>query len=158
MEDNKNPIAIRWQEQPPPKTIFSLFYKWKALAHDKSLLPSAKGLSFTFMLSLHLLSLCTNYESIVVILSIMCVVSKFIIDWFMIMVLLVLKLFLSSHPLNFEGVLCIYVLLFHEGQAEYHFAMFSLCSKQTSNFQCIIIHDLFLSCVSCCNMVAKFYC
>jgi hypothetical protein len=22
MEDNKNPIAIRWQEQPPPKTIF----------------------------------------------------------------------------------------------------------------------------------------
>jgi hypothetical protein len=22
MKDNKNPIAIRWQEQPPPKTIF----------------------------------------------------------------------------------------------------------------------------------------
>jgi hypothetical protein len=34
-----------------PKQILSLFYKWKALAHDKSLLPSAKGLSFTFMLS-----------------------------------------------------------------------------------------------------------
>jgi hypothetical protein len=33
--------------------------------------------------------------------------------------LLVLKLFVSSHPLNFEGVLCIYVLLFDEGQAEY---------------------------------------
>jgi hypothetical protein len=60
----------------------------------------------------------------------------------MIMLLLVLKLFVSSHPLNFEGVLCIYVLLFHEGQAEYHFAMLSLCSKQTNNFQCIIIHDL----------------
>jgi hypothetical protein len=60
----------------------------------------------------------------------------------MIMVLLVLKLFVSSHPLNFEGVLCIYVLLFHEGQAEYHFAMFSLYSKQTNNFQCIITHDL----------------
>jgi hypothetical protein len=60
----------------------------------------------------------------------------------MIMVLLVLKLFVSSHPLNFEGFLCIYVLLFHEGQAEYHFAMFSLCSKQANNFQCIIIHDL----------------
>jgi hypothetical protein len=44
--------------------------------------------------------------------------------------------------LNFEGVLCIYVLLLHEGQAEYHFAMFSLCSKQTNDFQCIIIHDL----------------
>jgi hypothetical protein len=22
IEDNKNPIAIRWQEQPSPKTIF----------------------------------------------------------------------------------------------------------------------------------------
>jgi hypothetical protein len=60
----------------------------------------------------------------------------------MIMVLLVLKLFISSQPLNFEGVLCIYVLLFHEGQAEYHFAMFSLCSKQTNDFQRIIINDL----------------
>ena len=25
MEDNKNSIAIRWQEQPPPKTILLLF-------------------------------------------------------------------------------------------------------------------------------------
>jgi hypothetical protein len=40
------------------------------------------------------------------------------------MVSLVLKLFVSSHPLILEGVLCIYVLLLHEGQAEYHFAMF----------------------------------
>jgi hypothetical protein len=70
-------------------------------------------------------------------------VPKFIIDWFMIMVLLVLKLLVSSHPLNFEGVIWIYVLLLHEGQAEYHFAMFSLCSKQTNNFQCIIVYDIF---------------
>jgi hypothetical protein len=54
----------------------------------------------------------------------MCIVPKFIIDWFMIMVLLVLKLFVSSHPLKLEGVLCIYVSLLHEGQAEYHFSMF----------------------------------
>jgi hypothetical protein len=27
MEDSKNPIAIRWQEQPPLKTCLSLFYK-----------------------------------------------------------------------------------------------------------------------------------
>jgi hypothetical protein len=40
------------------------------------------------------------------------------------MVLLVFKLFLSSRPLKLAGVLCIYVLLFHEGQAENHFAMF----------------------------------
>jgi hypothetical protein len=31
----------------------------------------------------------------------MCMVPKFIIGWFMIMVLLVLKLFVSSHPLEF---------------------------------------------------------
>jgi hypothetical protein len=54
----------------------------------------------------------------------MCIVPKFIIDWFLIMVLLVLKLFVSSRPLKLEGVLCIYILLFHEGQAENHFAMF----------------------------------
>jgi hypothetical protein len=54
----------------------------------------------------------------------MCIVPKFIIDWFMIMVLLVLKLFVSSRPLKLDGVLCIYVLLFHEGQAENHFTMF----------------------------------
>jgi hypothetical protein len=58
------------------------------------------------------------------------------------MVLLVLKLFVSSHPLEFEGVLCIYVLLLYEGQAEYHFAMFSICFKQPYTFQCIITHDL----------------
>jgi hypothetical protein len=40
------------------------------------------------------------------------------------MVLLVLKLFVSSRPLKLEGVLCIYVLLLHEGQAKYQFAMF----------------------------------
>jgi hypothetical protein len=42
----------------------------------------------------------------------------------MIMVLLVLKLFVSSRPLKLGGVLCIYVLLFHEAQAENQFAMF----------------------------------
>jgi hypothetical protein len=54
----------------------------------------------------------------------MCIVPKFIIDWFMITVLLVLKLFVSRHPLTLEGVLCIYVLLLPEVQAEYRFAMF----------------------------------
>jgi hypothetical protein len=32
---------------------------WKVFKNLQSLLPSAKGLSFTFMLSLHLLPLCT---------------------------------------------------------------------------------------------------
>jgi hypothetical protein len=59
------------------------------------------------------------------------------------MVLLVLKLFVSSCPLKLEGVLCIYVLLLHEGQTEKHFAMFFyMLEKHTLDFQCIITHDL----------------
>jgi hypothetical protein len=58
----------------------------------------------------------------------------------MIMVLFVLKLFVSSRPLKLEGAL--YVLLFHEGQAENQFAMFSIWLKHTLDFQCIISHDL----------------
>jgi hypothetical protein len=60
----------------------------------------------------------------------------------MIMVLLVLKSFVSSHPLKLEGVLCIYVLLFYEGQAENHFDMFSILFEHTFAFHCFIIHDL----------------
>jgi hypothetical protein len=40
------------------------------------------------------------------------------------MVSLILKLFVSSRPLKLEGVLCIYVLLLHEGQAKIHFETF----------------------------------
>jgi hypothetical protein len=36
----------------------------------------------------------------------------------MMLVSLVLKLLVSSRPLKLEGVLCIFVLLSHEGQAE----------------------------------------
>jgi hypothetical protein len=67
---------------------------------------------------------------------------KVIIDWFMIMVSLVLKLFVSSRPLKLEDVLCIYVLLFYEGQAENHLLCFSIWFEHTFNFHCFIIHDL----------------
>jgi hypothetical protein len=50
---------------------------------------------------------------------------KVFIDWFMMLVSLVLKLFVSSRPLKLEVVLCIYVLHSHEGQAENHLYVFS---------------------------------
>jgi hypothetical protein len=90
-----------------------------------------------------------SFVLLVVILRIMCIVPKFIIDWFMIMVLLVLKLFVSSRPLKLEGVLCIYVLLLHEGQDEYHFAMFFYMLKTNKwlsmhyysrSFVCVTFH------------------
>jgi hypothetical protein len=65
-------------------------------------------------------SIFMHHLSIVVILSLMCIVPKFIIDWFMILVSLVLKLLVSSRPLKFEGVQCIYILLSYDGQAENH--------------------------------------
>jgi hypothetical protein len=67
---------------------------------------------------------------------------KVLIDWFMILVSLVLKLFVPSRPLKLEGVLCIYVLLFHEGQAENHLLSFSLWFEHTFDFHCFIIRDL----------------
>ena len=60
----------------------------------------------------------------------------------MIMLLLVLKLLVSSHPLNFKGVLAFMFCYIHKGQAEYHFVMFTLCYKTNSCFQCTIIHSL----------------
>jgi hypothetical protein len=67
---------------------------------------------------------------------------KVFIDWFMIMVSLVIKLFVSSRPFKLEGVLCIYILLFHEGQAENHLLCFSIWFEHTFDFHCFIIHDL----------------
>jgi hypothetical protein len=67
---------------------------------------------------------------------------KFIIDWFIIIVSLVLKLFVSSRPFKLEGVLCIYVLLFHEGQAENPLLCFFIWFEHTFDFHCFIIHDL----------------
>jgi hypothetical protein len=56
----RTPLLVVDKNNHPSKQFLSLFYKRKALAHVKSLLPSMKGLSFTFMLSLHLLPLCTD--------------------------------------------------------------------------------------------------
>jgi hypothetical protein len=53
---------------------------------------------------------------------------KVFIDWFMIMVSLVLKLFVSSRPLKLEGVLCIYVLLSLKDKLK-TICMFFLTSK-----------------------------
>jgi hypothetical protein len=75
------------------------------------------------------------------------------------MVLLVLKLIVSSHPLKLEGVLCIYIFLLHEGQAEYHFAMFFLYARNKQlTFIALLLMIFCLCYFSCYNMAAKFYC
>src|SRR3954465_11581351 len=54
------------------------------------------------------------------------------------MVLLVLKLLVFSHPLKLQRCPSIYVLLSLMGQAEYHFIMFLLCSRQSLCFPCTL--------------------
>jgi hypothetical protein len=81
---------------------------------------------------------------------------KVFIDWFMMLVSLVLKLLVSSRPLKLEGVLCIYVLLSHEGKAENHLLCFSIWLKHTRDFHCFIFMIFRLCSFSCYNMVAKF--
>jgi hypothetical protein len=81
---------------------------------------------------------------------------KVFIDWFIILVSLVLKLFVSSRSLKLEGVLCIYILLFHEGQAENYLLYFFLWFEHTFDFYCFIFMIFHLCSFSCYNMVAKF--
>jgi hypothetical protein len=81
---------------------------------------------------------------------------KVFIDWFILLISLVLKLFVSSRPLKLEGVLCIYVLLSHEGQAENHLYVFpyDLNTRLTfivlfsRSFVCVLFHVItwLLSC------------
>jgi hypothetical protein len=74
----------------------------------------------------------------------------------MILVSLVLKLLVSSRPLKLEGVLSIYVLLSHKGQAKNHLYVFSIWFKHTFDFHCFIFMIFRLCSFSCYNMVAKF--
>jgi hypothetical protein len=72
------------------------------------------------------------------------------------MVLLVLKLLVSSHPLKLEGVLCIYVLLLHEGQAENHLLCFPYDLNTCFTFIVSLFMIFRLCSFLCYNMVAKF--
>jgi hypothetical protein len=72
------------------------------------------------------------------------------------MVSLVLKLFISSRPVKLDGVLCIYVLLFHERQAENHLLCFSYDLNTHLTFIVSFFMIFHLCSFSCYNMVAKF--
>jgi hypothetical protein len=143
MEDSKNPIASRWQRQPPLKTNFYLSVL-QMKSSSTCLIPASlsEGPFFYFYVEsppstfMHRLREHSFHFEF----NVHC--PKVIIDWFMTMVSFVLKLFISSRPLKLEGVLCIYVLLFHEGQAENHLLCFSIWFEHTFDFHCFIFLDL----------------
>jgi hypothetical protein len=72
------------------------------------------------------------------------------------MVSLVLKLFVSSCSFKLEGVLCIYVLLFHEGHAETTCYVFPYDLNTRLTFIVSLFMIFRLCLFSCYNMVAKF--
>ena len=74
------------------------------------------------------------------------------------MVLLVLKLLVFSRPLKLYRCPSIYVLLSLMGQAEHHFVVFLLCSRQSLYFSCTLYIVFCLNYFSCYSMVTKFYC
>jgi hypothetical protein len=80
---------------------------------------------------------------------------KVFIDWFILLVSLVLKLLISSRPLKLEGVLRIYVLLSMRDKLK-TICMFSLWFEHTFDFHCFIFMIFHLCSFSCYNMVAKF--
>jgi hypothetical protein len=86
----------------------------------------------------------------------MCIVPKFIIDWFMIMVSLVLKLFVSSRPLKLEGVLCIYVCYSMKDKQKTICYVFPYDLNTRLTFIVSLFMIFRLCSFSCYNMVAKF--
>ena len=54
--------------------------------------------------------------------------------------------------MNFEGVLCIYVLLHYEGQAEYHSHYVFYMWKKPTSFNALLFM-MFVCILSCCSIV-----
>ncbi len=76
----------------------------------------------------------------------------------MIMLLLVLKLLVSSHPLNFKGVLAFMFCYFIKDKLNTTLLCFLYAQKQTVAFNALLFMLFCLSYFSCYNIVAKFYC
>ena len=76
----------------------------------------------------------------------------------MIMLLLVLKLLVSSHPLNFKGVLAFMFCYFIKDKLNTTLLCFLYAKKQTVAFNALLFMLFCLSYFSCYNIVAKFYC
>jgi hypothetical protein len=112
MEDSKNPIFSRWQKQPPLKTNFYLSIL--QMKSSSTCLITASLCERAFLL---LLCWVTTFYLYATLREHSCHSEynvhcpKVFINWFILLVSLVLKLFVSSRPLKLEGVLCIYVLL-----------------------------------------------
>ena len=76
----------------------------------------------------------------------------------MIVLLLVLKLLVCSHPLNFKGVLPFMFCYFIKDKLNTTLLCFLYAKKQTVAFIALLFMILCLSYFSCCNIAAKLYC
>ena len=76
----------------------------------------------------------------------------------MIVLLLVLKLLVSSHPLNFKGVLAFMFCYFIKDKLSTTLLCFIYAQEQTVAFNALLFMLFCLSYFSCYNIVDKFYC
>ena len=135
------------------------FESLEVYKHTNLCFPFAKGTFFyLFVESPSSIFMHRLKRAIFVIISVMCIVPKFIIDWLMIMVLLVLKLFVSSHPLNFEGVLAFMFCYSMKDKLNTTLLCFSMLETNLYLSSALLFMIFFLCTFSCCNMVAKLYC
>jgi hypothetical protein len=149
MEDSKNPITSHWQRQPLLKTNFYLSVL-QMKSSSTCIIPASlcEGPFFYFYVESPS-SICMHHlreHSYHSEYNVHC--PKVFIDWFMTMVLLVLKLLVSSHPLKLEGVLCIYVLLSMKDKLK-TICMFSLWFEHMFDFHCFIFMIFYLCSFLC---------
>ena len=87
------PTTIRWQQQTPLKTILLLFLKWKALAHVNPCFPLRRVNLLLLWLSHHPF-LEHLLESIIVILSVICLSQNMVNCGIILMLLSLISLLL----------------------------------------------------------------
>jgi hypothetical protein len=135
----RTPLPVVDRNNHLSKQFLSLFYKWKALAHVKYLLSSAKGLSFTFMLSHH--PFFEHFlESIVVILSVMCLSQNTVYCGITLMLVsLIFLLLVFSWTSEVPWHLCFVPQIKESEIPPYHILLWALQSCKFLCFMLLII-------------------
>jgi hypothetical protein len=136
MEDSKNPIACRWQQQPPLKTIFISVLKWKALAHVNPCFPLQRA-----FLLLYVESSSSNFkhllESMAVVLSAICLSRNTVNCGITLMLVsLIFLLLVFSWTLEVPWNLCFAPQIKASEIPLFHILLWAL---QSCNFLCFML-------------------
>jgi hypothetical protein len=136
--------SLTWNNQLS-KQILSLFYKWKSLAHVKSLLPSVKGSFFYFYVESSSSNFTHFLESIAVILSVMCLSQNTVNCGITLMLVsLIFLLLVFSWTLEVPQHLCFAPRIKASGIPLFHILLWVLQSCSFLCFMLLVISALTL--------------